>query len=196
MLINSPFYHSVSNMEVSQKTSLIISHLKDGLHFTFKCADDPFVIYNEFRENNQPLWQQEVLEVFISAGNEISSSYIEFQINPNNAIFLAEINNPCLKGKNNTLKFIDPSLHSINSTANINLDNNQWSGEFTLPFTLIGGDHYNYRMNIFRIIAEHKPTSSNWKNSVETSTYACWKPTSGLSKPSFHQPASFASIQF
>lgn len=196
MLIDSPFYHSVSNSEVTQKTSIHITKSENGLHFSFLCADNLYTKYNTFKENNQPLWQQEVLEIFISHGQEVKSNYIEFQINPNNAIFLAEVSNPCLTGKNNCLNFLDPSSFNINSSTDVDYGNNEWKGEFTLPYNLIGGYPHKYRLNIFRIIATTKPQSIEWKATPETCVYSCWKPTAGLTKPSFHQPKSFALVKF
>lgn len=196
MFINEPFYHSVSSTEVTQKTSVQITKADNGLHFSFVCSDNPFTKYNKFKENNQPLWQQEVLEIFISHGEEIKSDYIEFQINPNSAIFLAKVTNHCLTGKNNTLNFLDPSLFNINASIDIDYNNNEWKGQFTLPFELIGGAPFIYRLNIFRIIATTKPQSLDWRGTPETCVYSCWKPTSELTKPSFHQPQSFALVKF
>lgn len=196
MLINGPFYHSVSNSEVTQKTTIQITKSLVGLHFSFECADNLYTKYNIFKENNEPLWQQEVLEVFISHGDEISSSYFEFQINPNNALFLAEVSNPCLTGKNNSLNFLNPSSFGINSSVTVDYNKNEWKGQFTLPYDLIGGEPHIYRLNIFRIIATSEPKTLDWRGTPETCIYSCWKPTKGLSKPSFHQPKSFALVKF
>ncbi len=196
MRINTPFFHSVGSEPVHQRTELTLKKTETGLHFTFQCFNNPYLEFNKFTKDNDPLWQQETLEVFIAPSNHDATRYIEFQINPNNAIFLAQVTNPNLLGNQNTLEMLNPELFAINHQVIKDVENESWSGTFLLPFTLLGDDTSSYRTNIFRIIRTTPIDTFEWQCNSHNSTFACWQPTNAIEKPSFHRPQSFALINF
>ena len=52
----------------------------DGLLVEFACAD--LDAWGTFTERDEPLWQQEVVELFLAAGEEVPASYFEFTLTP------------------------------------------------------------------------------------------------------------------
>lgn len=194
MIISTPFFHAIGSKPIAQKTEIEIARSSDGLDFIFHCFDDPYVGCNKFMNHNEPLWQQEVLEIFIAAGDFAPSRYLEFQINPNNAVFLANVFNPDGIGLNNELQMLNPDSYSICNQASIGQNNDSWSGAFSLPFDLLGGESEVFRMNIYRIIRTAPLQNSEWRCSIDNSIFATWQPLNNILKPAFHQSSSFVPI--
>ena len=196
MKLSTPFYHAVGGQAVSQLTDVEIVKSNSGLMVNFVCHQNPYLQFNRFTQNNDPLWQQEVLEIFISSGLETPQQYIEFQINPNNALFLARVTNPNGVGPENSLEMIDPASYSFENRVFTDVDLLKWSGSFTLPFSLIGAPNSGYRANIYRIIRTAPVTDNLWRCHPDNSTFACWRSTQCLEKPTFHKPSFFGQLIF
>lgn len=62
------------------------------LHVELACRDDD--AWATLRGRDEPLWTEEVVELFLAAGPEVPSRYFELEINPLGAIFDARIDNP------------------------------------------------------------------------------------------------------
>ena len=191
-IIGPYFKHAAGGQEIKQKTIVELSIRDEFLVLRFQCLNDTFVDDNYYFENNTPMWNQEVFEVFIANGKDDPTDYLEIEINPNNAIFIARIKNPDMLGSALSSEFIDPKKSGI--VYEVNKDSESWNGYLLLPFSLIQypGIEKNdqFRINFYRIILQNKQSNKDWKCSLNNSIFACWSSTM-VDEPAFHRSEYF-----
>ncbi len=73
-------------------TSVRVAHGGGDLLVRFECRDDD--VWSRYTERDDPLWEEEVVEVFLAPGEADPAVYWEFEINPLGALFDARISNP------------------------------------------------------------------------------------------------------
>lgn len=195
--IADTFSHSVGGEKIKERTNLIMCYDNSFLTIYFECLDNPRVNQNHFKNNNDPLFFQEVLEVFICNGALPLEKYLEIQINPNNAVFLAQITNNYLSDKKFSVNLMDVSSSGIEHFVEKDVLQQKWSGWIKLPFALLNYPELNsvnaFRLNMFRIISNQDQLSPQWMGSAENSTFACWNSTLDV-KPNFHNPNYFGYL--
>ncbi len=194
VLLEPWFRNSVGGEPVQELT--IVELLYDGEHLvvTFECLDDPFVDLNVLTIDNSELWHQEVFEVFISAGRDAPDKYLEIEINPNNAVYIAEIQNPDLRGNGITAQLIPPGKSGISHNAVKGVE--MWKGFLKIPLNLArfsGGNEDVFRVNFYRTILKEKPDTDDWDSTKENTVYACWSSTLA-EKPAFHRSEYFGKV--
>lgn len=192
--IDPHFKHSTDGIAVDFETNVSINSDDKYLHIAFDCLQDDFVEQNNMVVHNDPLYNQEVFEVFISPGNEDSKHYLEIEINPNNALWVGTINNPTLGEETQTLEgmighedagILHKAIKSVNS----------WSGKLSIPWTLIGKDTKGqYRINFYRIRSNQSHEEANWTCNAETCNFVCWNSTLSGESPAFHRPKRFGFL--
>ncbi len=191
VLLEPGFCNSVGGEPVQEVT--IVELLYDGkfLIVNFECLGDQYVDMNSFTEDNAELWQQEVFEVFIASGSEAPFEYIEIEINPNNALFIAKISNPDRQGSGLKVNLISPDKSGISHQATI--DVNRWKGFLIIPLTLVRLSDNVLRVNFYRTILRVKPDDNKWVSTPENTVYACWSSTMA-DEPAFHRSEYFGKI--
>jgi hypothetical protein len=178
--------------ELEYKTDVALFVDDTHLKVKFECFNSQFVEQNTYSEHNTPLYNQEVFEVFISEGKENPNTYLEFEINPNNAIWTGMINNPDLEGNKISAKMIsEPESGIIHSATK---DKNSWKGEFAIPLSLIGEGSDVYRLNFYRIVAI-KSQEPNWVCNTNNCKFLGWQPTLSGKNPAFHKPKKFGVLK-
>lgn len=183
-------YSATDGKDASQQTQIALSADNDGLHINFRCLDNPFTDYNNYLEHNTDMWNQEVFELFISSGEEVPQRYLELEINANNALFTAWVNNP--DGYSLDLEMIPHAESGVRHSVEKSV--NEWSGSFFVPFSLIGKSE-NYRLNFYRIVLHTQPQGENWVGDVSNSDYLCWNSTLSGEVPAFHRPSRFGLLR-
>lgn len=192
-LESAQFFHSTDGSAADYPTSVQLKVDEQYLHVAFLCEKDDYVAQNEYREHNQPLYNQEVFEVFIAPGNSDPSQYLELEINPNNAIWVGKISFPSLGDKNDMKgELLDPLNSGILHQATPG--QGAWSGTLSIPWTLIGEKAKQYRINFYRIVATKAPITKDWKCSADNCAFLCWNSTLSGSKPAFHRPRRFGLL--
>ncbi|MFH1855926.1 MAG: carbohydrate-binding family 9-like protein [Candidatus Omnitrophota bacterium] len=157
-----------------------------SLYVRFIC-EDPY-IWATMTGQEQPLWEEEVVELFIDPeGN--GRNYIELEVNPLNNVLSLLIPNPDEKGKwRENAKFRLKNL----KTSVIN-KKNTWITDIIVPFEnfadkvrtpLKNGDVW--RLNLYRI-------ERSVKEKPEEYMLIAWSPTF---KNDFHIPQNFGKITF
>jgi hypothetical protein len=156
------------------------------LYFAFECKDDN--LWATFRNRDEHLWTEEVVEVFLQADPN-HPNYIELEVNPLNTmldIYLLDIRKP--------LKY--ESWNSADLKWAVALDGNVdgkpgdrgWSCEIALPFDDVvtapnipprPGDRW--RMNLYRVEEKPEPQSLTWAPTLQRD---------------FHVPSKFGDIIF
>lgn len=164
------------------------------LYLAFRCRNDRFVSENTMFVHNQPLYNQEVFEVFIAPGQQDPAHYLEVEINPNNALWIGRISNPGLgDGSGQTAQLVDPSASGIRHR--IRKGKRSWRGELSIPWDLIGADKDGqYRLNFYRIVSRQAHVDPNWTCDVASCDFLCWSATLSGAEPAFHRPKKFGNL--
>lgn len=169
-----------------------------SLDINFINTNDQFVGQNQYSQDNTAMWNQEVFEIFISAGTSTPTEYIQVDVDPNGEITSGLVTNPYGTGINNTYVFIDSGKDHISHEIESSIPNNSWSGNVSIPLTMLGGMQNNYRINFTRIVStqDHSPLNQNdqWKCTVTSCVYLSWMPTFSGNVPAFHIPKYFAQL--
>lgn len=196
--LEGPFYHAVGGAAVKERTNIWMLYDGQFLEIQFECLDDPWVDQNFYTNNNTPIFLQEVLEVFICNGSQPQEQYLEIQINPNNAIFLAKINYRYKSDHAYSSEYIEPSSSGILHNVVKDVQNEKWTGYIKLPLQMLNyplaASEDTFRLNIFRIISkENHSNTPQWRCNTENAIFACWNSPLGI-KPQFHKPECFGFL--
>lgn len=156
------------------------------LNVLFSGADDRVVA--TYLEHDQPLWQEDVVEVFLAPRD--LTEYFELEVNPKGTTFDARIESP--DGERSTMKtelawtcegFVAAVRRVIESDKAITFD-----VLLRIPFASLGGvpqSGASWRANFFRI--DRHPQLGD--------EYSAWQPT--MKNPAdFHVPAAFGTLVF
>ncbi|RYC50331.1 carbohydrate-binding family 9-like protein [Flagellimonas olearia] len=188
------FKHSVGGEPIEEETLVMVKYDDEFLEIKFECRDNPRMDQNHFTEDNTPMFTQEVFELFISKGKEPMEDYVEIQLNPNNAMFLATIHNNFKGDGKFSSEHLDPNAMGVEHSASKDQSTNTWSGHMKLPLKLLQYPENTpdnvYRLNFYRIISQEDHTEKDWRNNAENSTFACWSSTMAK-RPAFHRPEYF-----
>ncbi|ETO23459.1 hypothetical protein RFI_13727 [Reticulomyxa filosa] len=166
---------------------------------------DLFVKFDMFDENpsspytkcNQPLYEYDSVEMFIAAYNPndnenmYPTTYFEFEMNPNGALFASLITNTCddcscitgvLQSCTNTndIPYYQAQIYDNNSWSAVLVVSVQWITENTYP-NATNIEETHLRANFYRI---------DVLNNGEEYEYSSWNPTY-KDPPCFHVPSSF-----
>jgi hypothetical protein len=155
--------------EIALKTDFVLLKSERFLYLKIEVEDvNPGSTMTEY---NQPLYEEEVVEFFLSPDGGLDR-YFEFEINHKNAVFVAWIDHK----NGNKISFIDknPAKTVITTTKK------GWTALARLPLSLFG-DIKNGTFNVYRI----KRTSSN------AMILSAFSPTN---RENFHMPECFAKL--
>lgn len=153
-----------------------------GFHVSFECEDRD--IWGTYRGRDEPLWTEEVVEIFLAPGPSSPHRYFEFQFNPFGALFDARVSNP--RGDRRDME-VHPGWNSDNLRISNRVENGRWTVDAVLPWRdMIPGTAIPriWRANFFRI---ERPLS-------EPSEYSAWSAPL-TDPPDFHRPSRFGVIR-
>ena len=129
-------------------------------------------------KRDDPLWKEDVFEVFLSPGNR-PAIYYEFEVNPLGALFDARIESP--DGRRDTMR-ADVSWNCLGLSARVRRREGRWSAVLTIPLTpMAPPGTAQWRANFYRI------------DRGERDEYSAWSPT-GADPPDFHRPDRFGFL--
>lgn len=75
-----------------QQTAVRICHDAAALYVRFDCDDRD--IWGTFTERDDPIYDEEVVELFLGAGEATPTEYAEIELSPNGVLFDAWVQNP------------------------------------------------------------------------------------------------------
>jgi len=163
-------------------TSVAAYHDEEFLTVLFLCQDDGIVA--SYLGHDDPLWQEDVVEIFIAPSG--TTPYFEIEVNPLGTLFDARIDSP--DGVRTTMKtdlsWTCPGLLAILRRE----DQKTWDVVVRLPFAPFGGrpaDGATWRANFFRI-----DRSDGYGDE-----FSAWQPTK-KNPPDFHVAAAFGLLRF
>lgn len=181
----APFRLADGSALASHATTVRLCYDNAALYVRYDCEDTD--IWGTYTQRDEPLYEQEVVEIFIGPGAEDPIHYFEFQVSPNGVLFDATVFNPTSTRANLQ---VDPTWNCPNIRWHAQRDDaaNQWWAALALPWRGITSDGQVpqvCRANLYRIERPHN---------AETE-YSGWSPT--LTRPAdFHKPARFGILEF
>ncbi|MEO7795735.1 MAG: carbohydrate-binding family 9-like protein [Thermoanaerobaculia bacterium] len=163
-------------------TQVTLSWDESHLRVSFDCADDD--AWGTFTERDAPLWQQEVVELFLAAGEEVPVRYYEFEVSPAGVLFDARVANPHGDriGMTVDTAWNCPGIEWRTEPTGARAD---WRAELLIPWRGLDFEAPPevLRANFYRI---ERPRGGEPE-------FSCWSPT--LTSPAdFHRPGRFGVL--
>ena len=184
--------NSVNGRSVENKAKAKMMWSKSGLYLLYVVEDDH--IWGNYKNDDDPIYNEEVVEAFIGEGKNIPTSYYEFQFSPNGVKFDAKIENPTGNRSDEGFKVdVNWNAENLKFSQQINAEESDhspikgvWNTEVFIPWKDLGmnpkrGDYL--RVNLFRIDGYPKQDS-----------FQSWIPTL-KDPPNFHVPEKFALLE-
>lgn len=167
---------------------------QDAIHVHYRCEDSD--IYNDFRKRDEPIFDHEVVELFVAAEAASPEKYFEFEVSPYNVQWDGRIvnHNDSGAGLGIDSAWNAPSFHSavvVLPAPQKNLPEcSGWVVQFSIGFkdlsvpdgALRPGDVW--RANFLRI--ERRPVEQ----------FLAWSPTYKKNPADFHVPSRFGMLIF
>lgn len=164
------------------QTTVRLCYDDAALYVRFDCDDAD--IWGSYTERDDPLYDEEVVELFFAPGPATPTRYAEIEISPNGVLFDALIDNPSgLRADLRADTSWDPAVraHAWRDDAA-----GRWGALLALPWAEIAPGVEPppvWRANFFRI---ERPRGGSPE-------FSCWSPT--YSAPAdFHRPALFGTL--
>lgn len=185
---------SVPDKKDFPRTSVDLCYTDTKLSLTFTALDEINFYYNASQGTNDAIYEYEVMEAFIYKGTDDPSTYLEYEINPNNVTYQAFVYNPS-KDRSEGAPFDHFFIDDITAdgfTADTTLDKDakKWVSKGEIPLALFNVDTgkakgTHWRMNFFRTVVAPE--------TFPDQLLGAW---SVPDKASFHISKYFGKVQF
>ncbi len=155
-----------------------------ALQVRFDCMD--LDAWGTYRQRNDPIYQEEAVEVFLAPGEEDPVRYFEFEVSPLGTLFDATIHNPTSSRVDMTgdPSWDCPGLQWAAGPGDIRQD---WWAWLSIPWSAVSPSSEPpriWRANFYRI---ERPRGGEPE-------FSAWSPT--LTRPAdFHKPARFGFLE-
>ena len=164
-----------------QATAVRLACDATSLLVRFDCEDRDIWATHVVRD--APLWEEEVVEIFIAPGTDDPREYVEIEVNPLGAIFDARVMNP--DGRRDTMS-IDTSWNAAGLSLAVSRPTpGAWRVDIEIPWADLcaGVPPRFWRANFFRI---DRPRAGAHE-------FSSWSPTYAV-PADFHKPACFGRL--
>ena len=161
------------------ETSVAAYHDGAFLTIVFSGADDGVIATH--RAHDDPLWQEDVVEVFLAPSSP--QRYFEIEVNPIGTTFDAVIDSP--DGVRSTMR-TDLAWTCHGLFAAVRATPEALDVVMRVPFAALAAQpHENWLANFYRIDRSHHHDDE----------FTAWQPTM-KTPPDFHVPAAFGRLHF
>jgi len=179
-----PFMLANGSGPARQQTRARVCYDSKALHVRFDCDDHD--IWGTYTQRNDPIYDEEAVEVFLAPGEADPVRYFEFEISPNGVLFDALIYNP--SSQRSELEWDATwDCPGIRWQATRDDAANRWWASVVIPWPPVAppGDLPRvWRANFYRI---ERPRDAGPE-------FSCWSPT--MTEPAdFHKPAYFGILE-
>lgn len=169
----------------AHQTQVALCYDRRCLYVRFQCADPD--IWGTYTRRDDPIYEEEVVELFLAPGSATPARYVELEISPNGVLFDAWVHNPT--GERSQME-VDTAWNCPGIRWHVERDdgNSRWQAVLALPWApfLQDGDSAlpeRWRANFYRI---ERPRG-------QEPEFSCWSPT--LTDPAdFHRPERFGHL--
>lgn len=181
----SSFILADNSKLATQQTVTRICCNQQALYLRFDCEDRD--IWGTFTKRDDPIYDEEVVELFLGYGEVDTVHYYEFEISPNGILFDAKIVNP--NSNREDIEIISTwNCPNIQWYAKRDDTNNNWTAVLVIPWQSVAPSDAVlptvWRANFYRI---ERPRNSDTE-------FSCWSPTM-TSPADFHKPAYFGTLR-
>ena len=162
-----------------QATAVRLCWDDEALHVRFDCEDRD--AWGTFQKRDDPLWQEEVVEVFLAPGEKDPERYMEIEVSPLGVLFDAMIHNPTGLRADMTAD-LSWDCPGIRWQVGRGTERQDWWAELSIPWE--APPPRLWRANFYRV---ERPRDG-------VPEFTCWSPT--LTTPAdFHKPARFGLLE-
>jgi hypothetical protein len=167
-----------------QQTTVRLCYDAAALYLRFDCQDDD--IWGTYGHRDDPIYDEEVVELFLGPGQADLTRYFEIEISPNGVLFDAAIYNPTSQRSELEIDtgWDGPGLAWQAGRAD---EANHWWATLTIPWAAVSPSPSParlWRANFYRI---ERPRHGQTE-------FSCWSPT--MTEPAdFHKPAYFGYLE-
>jgi hypothetical protein len=160
-----------------------MGHDGTRLHLRFVCEASE--LRASYVERDAPLYEEDVVEVFIAPEAATPTQYYEFEVNPLGALFDARVRNPFSDRKRMS---VDPRWDCPGVAWSVRADpaRRRWSAWLSFPWSALVGEGArpaSWRANFCRI---DRPSGGEPE-------FSCWVPTRTV-PADFHKPECFGRL--
>ena len=178
-----PFQLASGSGPAIQQTVARLCYDDDMLYLYFGCEDRD--IWAISTERDGPIYDEEVVELFIGVGREDLVDYYEFEINPWGVILDTTVHNP--DSDRATMTFDFGWNAPLEVQTKVEESANRWQVWMGVPWSAIGVTNELpkvWRGNVYRI---ERPRDGEPE-------FSCWSPT--MTEPAdFHKPKYFGIMR-
>lgn len=180
----------------AQATEVRLAWTEERLHVLFECEDrDP---WGTLTRRDDPLYLEEVVEVFLAPGAVTPTCYCEFELSPLGTLFDARISNPFSRRVDMTtdIAWDCPGLAwavGVRRERRGGRAEQDWWAALAIPWASVGSAEAEgapprvWRANFYRIDRPRRPRDT-------AAEFSAWSPT--LAEPAdFHLPARFGILK-
>lgn len=178
-----PFTLANGSGPAAQQTTARVGYDSQALYVRFDCDDHD--IWGNYAQRDDPIYDEEVVELFIAPGSANPVHYFEFEVSPNGVLLDAKVYNPTSQ---RTELEVDTGWDCPNLRwqAGRNDAAGHWWAVLVVPWAAIappGELPQIWRANLYRI---ERPGN-------DEPEFSCWSPT--MTNPAdFHKPARFGAL--
>lgn len=166
-----------------QQTTVRVCCDDDALYVRFDCDDED--IWGTLHRRDDPIYDEEVVELFIAPGAETPVHYYEFEISPNGVLFDTKVTSPHGDRTDLTLDIAWDADGIRWRTERSGTE--RWAAALALPWAAMAQSQKPAicRANFYRI---ERPRRGRFPTE-----FSCWSPT--LTEPAdFHRAARFGTL--
>ena len=178
-----PFTLADGSGPAQQQTVARVCYDSQALYVRYDCADRD--IWGTYAQRDEPIYDEEVVELFFGAGEADLVHYYEFEISPTGVLLDAKIYNPTSQRAELEVEF-EWDCPDIRWMAERRDAENRWWAVLVIPWAAVAppGDlPAVWRGNFYRIERPHDAEPE----------FSCWSPT--MTDPAdFHKPAYFGML--
>jgi hypothetical protein len=167
-----------------QQTVVRLCCSDEALYVRFDCQDRD--IWATYQQDGDPIYNEEVVEIFIAPGAETPARYFEFEISPDGVVFAVVADNPHSDRASLTIAPWDVGNSLVYWESQRYDDEQRWEAIIEMPWRELiplGQTPKLWRANFYRI---ERPRTGE-------AEFSCWSPT--LTDPAdFHKPERFGLL--
>lgn len=179
-----PFILADGSGPALQQTVTHVCYDAQALYVRYDCRDRD--IWGTYTRRDEPIYDEEVVELFLSPGETAPMRYYEFEVSPDGVLLDAKVYNPTSRRIELEVD-ISWNCPGIRWQAGRNDAASHWWAIMVIPWAAVappGELPPVWRANFYRI---ERPRDA-------APEFSCWSPT--LTEPAdFHKPAYFGVLE-
>lgn len=171
---------TASGGDVKEPTSFRACWSPEFVYIEVRCVDHYAI--SRYTERDEPLYEQDVVEVFIECGEEEGGPYFELEVSPNNVIFDAKVWND----GNGGIRSIDVAWNMDGLVTEVEERDSTRIYRLAIPtshFAKKPAPGVSWRFNVYRIDEDETGERE----------YQAWSPTEALN---YHVQSRFGVMVF